>query len=307
MDALLFLEQLFNGIQFGVMLFLIAAGLTLVFGIMDLVNLAHGSFIMIGAYLSTTFIGLTGSFLLGVLLALPATLVVAIVVELVVLRTLYQRDHMDQVLATFGLILFFNELCRIIWGAQPVYSGVPDWLNGHVEIIPGAPYPIYRLAIIATGLAIAALIYVIVAKTRLGMRIRAGASNREMAGALGVDIKWLFTLVFGLGSVFSGLAGMMVSPISYVESGMGEPLLILAFVVIIIGGIGSIRGAFVAAIIAGVIDTVGRTYLTVVLRFLMSDSAADAVGPALASMLIYILMAVVLIFKPRGLFPAQSG
>ena len=307
MDPLLLLEQAFNGLQFGVMLFLIAAGLTLVFGIMDLVNLAHGSLGMIGAYLATTLIAWTDSFIFGIALALPATFAVGVLVEVVALRTLYRRNHLDQVLATFGLILFFNEVVRIIWGAQSIYSGLPDYLSGQVEIIPGAPYPVFRLVIIAVGLIVAALIYTIVAHTRLGMLIRAGASNNEMVGALGINIKSLFTFVFALGAVFAGLAGMMLGPLTSVEPGIGEPLLILAFVVIIIGGIGSIRGAFIAAILIGMADTVGRVFLPVLLRIFVSDAAADTAGPALASMLIYILMAAILVVRPRGLFPARTG
>lgn len=307
MDPLLLLEQTFNGLQFGVMLFLIAAGLTLVFGIMDLVNLAHGSLVMVGAYLATTLIAWTDSFLLGLLLAIPASFLVGAVVEIVVLRTLYRRDHLDQVLATFGLILFFNELVRLIWGPVSLYSGLPDYLSGHVEIIPGAPYPVFRLVIIGVGLGVAGLLYYIVAHTRLGMRIRAGASNNEMVGALGVDIQLLFTLVFALGATFAGLAGMMLGPLTSVEPGMGEPLLILAFVVIIIGGIGSIRGAFVAAILVGLVDTTGRIFLPLGLRLIMDPAAADTAGPALAQMLIYILMAAILVVRPRGLFPANTG
>ncbi len=249
----------------------------------------------------------TGSFLLGILFALPATFLVGVVVEVLVLMTLYERDHLDQVLATFGLILFFNEVIRIVWGPASLYSGLPEGLSGHVEILPGVPYPTFRLMIILAGLLVAVLIYVIVAKTRLGMLIRAGASNREMAGALGVNIRMLFTLVFGLGASFAGLAGMMLGPLTSVEPGMGEPLLILAFVVIIIGGIGSIRGAFMASILVGLVDTLGRVFLPMLLRSMVADSTADGVGPALASMLIYILMAGILVIRPRGLFPARTG
>lgn len=307
MDGWLFLEQSFNGLQLGVMLFLMAAGLTLVFGIMDLVNLAHGSLYMVGAYLAASLTTWTGSFVLGILLAVPATFAVGVVVELVVLRTLYERSHLDQVLATFGLILFFNELVAILWGRAAIFSGLPDFLSGSVEIIPGAPYPVFRLVIIAVGLLVAAALYLFVTRTRFGMLIRAGASNREMAGALGVDIKLLFTLVFGLGAALAGLAGMMTAPLTAVEPGMGEPVLILAFVVIIIGGIGSIRGAFFAAVLVGIVDTLGRAFLPVTLRALVSDATADAVGPAVASMLIYIVMAAILFFRPQGLFSARTG
>ena len=305
--GLLLLEQVFNGLQFGVMLFLIAAGLTLVFGIMDLVNLSHGSLVMVGAYLANTMIEWTGSFLLGILLALPATFAVGAVVEVLALRTLYARDHLDQVLATFGLILFFNEVIRVVWGPASLYAGLPEGLSGHVEILPGIQYPVFRLVIILVGLFVAGLIYFIVSRTRLGMLIRAGASNREMAGVLGVNIPLLFTFVFALGATFAGLAGMMLGPLTSVEPGMGEPLLILAFVVIIIGGIGSIRGAFIAAVLVGLVDTIGRVFLPMVLRSLVVESTADAMGPALASMLIYILMAAILVVRPRGLFPARTG
>ena len=305
--GLLLLEQVFNGLQFGVMLFLIAAGLTLVFGIMDLVNLSHGSLVMVGAYLANTMIEWTGSFLLGILLALSATFAVGAVVEVLALRTLYARDHLDQVLATFGLILFFNEVIRVVWGPASLYAGLPEGLSGHVEILPGVQYPVFRLVIILVGLFVAGLIYFIVSRTRLGMLIRAGASNREMAGVLGVNIPLLFTFVFALGATFAGLAGMMLGPLTSVEPGMGEPLLILAFVVIIIGGIGSIRGAFIAAVMVGLVDTVGRVFLPMLLRSLVVESTADAMGPALASMLIYILMAAILVVRPRGLFPARTG
>ena len=307
MDPLLILEQCLNGLQFGIMLFLMAAGLTLVFGIMNLVNLAHGSLYMVGAYFATTFTQWTGSFLLGVVLALPATMLVGVAVEVVALRTLYAREHLDQVLATFGLILFFNELVRIIWGPAALYTGVPEFLDGRIEIIPGAPYPTYRLAIIAVGLLIALFLYLLISRTRLGMLIRAGASNREVVGALGVNIKLLYTLVFGLGAALAGLSGLMAGPILTVQPGMGESILILTFVVIVIGGIGSIRGAFAAAVLVGLVDTMGRAFLRPLLSTFLTPGAADSAGPALASMLIYILMAAVLFFRPQGLFPARSG
>ncbi len=300
-------EQFLNGFQFGVLLFLIAAGLTLVFGIMDLVNLAHGSLYMLGAFLGATFAMWTDSFVLGVLLGLPAILVVGIVIEMVALRTLYSRDHLDQVLATFGLIIFFNELVQVIWPLDGLVVELPKYLDGSVELGFGIVYSSYRLLIIAVGLLVAGGLYILVARTRLGMLIRAGASNRRMAGALGVNIKLLFTLVFGLGAALAGLAGMMVAPILSATSGMGEQILILAFVVIVIGGIGSIRGAFIAAIIAGLLDTMGRSFLDVLLLAFLPDNAAEAAGPALSSMLIYILMAAILFFRPQGLFPPKSG
>jgi branched-chain amino acid transport system permease protein len=306
MQLLAVLEQGLNGLQFGVMLFLMAAGLTLVFGIMNLINLAHGSLYMIGAYVSAATFAATGSFLLAIGTALAAALVVGIAIELVVFRRLYQRDHLDQVLATFGLVLFFNEMVRIIWGATALYATVPKFLAGQVDILPGVPYPSYRLAIIVVGLFVAALLYFIVTKTRLGMLIRAGASNRAMVSALGVNIALLYTLLFGLGAVLAALSGLMAGPIFTVESGMGESVLILAFVVIVIGGIGSIRGAFVAALLIGIVDTMGRAFLRPLLALVMSRVAADRAGPALASMLIYVLMAAVLFFRPQGLFPPRG-
>ena len=306
MTALLVLEQMLNGLQLGVMLFLLAAGLTLVFGIMDLINLAHGSLYMVGAFVAATVAQWTGSFMLGLLAALPAAALVGMAVEVVALRTLYERNHLDQVLATFGLILFFNELVRIIWGPRAIFMDVPEALSGTIEIVPGAPYPAFRLAIIAVGIAVALFLYFLITRTRIGMLIRAGASNREMVGALGVDVRLLYTLVFGLGAALAGLAGAMAGPIFAVEVGMGEGILILTFVVIVIGGIGSIRGALVGALLVGLVDTMGRAFLPTLLRLVADPATADGVGASLASMSIYILMAVVLVWRPRGLFPAHG-
>jgi branched-chain amino acid transport system permease protein len=303
---LLFIEQCLNGLQFGLLLFLLAAGLTLVFGIMDLVNLAHGSLYMLGAYFAATFAVWTDSFVLGALLALGATLVVGMALEVVALRRLYGRDHLDHVLGTFGLILFFNELVRLVWGPAGMSLSLPMWLIYPVEILPGLFYPTYRIAIIVTALLVALFLYILVMRTRLGMLIRAGASNREMTGALGVNINLLYTLVFGLGAALAGLAGLMQAPILTVQIGMGENILILAFVVIIIGGIGSIRGAFIAAVLVGLIDTIGRAFLPDLLRLVLSSRGASTVAPALSSMLIYLLMAIVLVLRPEGLFPVSS-
>jgi branched-chain amino acid transport system permease protein len=296
----LFIEQCLNGLQFGLLLFLLAAGLTLVFGIMDLVNLAHGSLYMIGA----TFAAWTGSFVLGAALAVVATLVVGMAVEMIVMRRLYGRDHLDHVLATFGLILFFNEAVRLIRGAEGMSLPLPSWLVLPVEILPGISYSAYKLSIIVVTLMIAAFLYILVMRTRIGMLIRAGASNREMVGALGVNIKLLFTLVFGIGAALAGLAGLMQAPILTVQIGMGENILILAFVITVIGGIGSVRGSFVAAIFVGVVDTLGRAYFPDLLRMMLSKEAAATAAPALSSMLIYLLMAIVLTVKPEGLFSA---
>jgi branched-chain amino acid transport system permease protein len=295
-----------NGLQFGLLLFLLAAGLTLVFGIMDLVNLAHGSLYMIGAYLAATFAAWTGSFVLGALLALVGTLVVGMAVEVIAMRRLYGRDHLDHVLGTFGLILFFDEAVRLIWGPEGLSLPLPSWLNRSVQILPGVQYSAYRLSIILVSLAVAGFLYVLVMRTRVGMLIRAGASNREMVGALGVNIKLLYTLVFGLGAALAGFAGLMQAPILTVQIGMGENILILAFVVIIIGGIGSVRGAFVAAIIVGLLDTIGRAFLPDLVRSFLSYSAGSSLGPSLSSMLIYLLMVLVLVFRPEGLFPAAN-
>ena len=303
---LLVVEQILNGLQFGLLLFLLAAGLTLVFGIMDLVNLAHGSLYMMGAYFAATFFLWTGNFLLSAVLALGASLLLGIVLEFVALRHLYGRDHLDHVLATFGLILFFNEAVRLIWGPAGLPLPLPDWLAVPVPILPGFHYPAYRLAIIVVALAVALLLYLGVMRTRVGMLIRAGASNREMIGALGININLLYTLVFGLGAALAGLAGLMQAPILTVQIGMGENILILAFVVIIIGGIGSIRGAFIAAVLVGLIDSVGRAFLPDLLRLVLSSRAASTVAPAMSSMMIYLLMAIVLVLRPEGLFPASG-
>jgi branched-chain amino acid transport system permease protein len=304
---LLLFEQILNGLQLGITLFLMSAGLTLVFGIMGVINLAHGSFYMIGAYVGAAATAASGSFLLGVLAALSAAGLVGMVVEWTVLRHLYRRDHLDQVLATFGLIMFFNEMARIIWGRQPLFMDVPSWLAGNVSIVPGLAYPTYRLGVIVVGLAVAGLLWFMFTRTRLGMRIRAGAANREMVGALGVDISLLYTLVFGLGALLAGLAGVMAGPILAVESGMGESILILTFVVIVIGGIGSIKGAVVGALLVGLVDTLGRAFLPVIFRTLFHTPGADSVASSLSSMGIYILMAAVLLWKPRGLFPVHNA
>jgi len=305
-QMLYFVEQCLNGVQLGMLLFLLAAGLTLIFGIMDLVNLAHGSLYMLGAYFAATFAAVTGSFVLGALLALLATAASGMVLEVIAIRPLYGRPHLDHVLGTFGLILFFNDLVRRIWGPDGMTLSLPSEMLRAFQILPGVYYPLYRLVIILVTLAVAALLYLLVMRTRLGMLIRAGASNREMVGALGINIKLLYTLVFGLGASLAGFAGLMQAPILTVQIGMGENILILAFVVIVIGGIGSIRGAFVAALIVGLLDTLGRAFLPDLLRAVLSTDAALTLAPALSSMSIYMLMATVLVIRPEGLFPAAS-
>jgi branched-chain amino acid transport system permease protein len=306
MDPTLLLVQTLNGLQLGVLLFLVAAGLTLVFGIMDFINLAHGVQYMVGAYFAATFTALTGSFLLGAALALPAALLVGLALEFLVFRHLYGRDHLDQVLATFGLIFLLTEGVRMIWGPTPIAFPVPAWADFSVGLVGGVTYPFYRILVILGGLSVAALLYWLVARTRFGMLVRAGASNPRILQALGVDIKRLFLLVFGLGAMLAGFAGLMAGPILAVEPNMGDQLLILAFVVIVIGGLGSIEGAFVGALLVGLVDTLGRSFLTDLLRLFVAPASANQIGPAIASMLIYVLMAVVLVFRPTGLIPAKG-
>jgi len=306
MSATLLIVQFLNGLQFGVLLFLIAAGLTLVFGVMDFINLAHGVQYMLGAYFAVMFYGLTGNFLVALLLALAATLAFGLLLEFTVFRHLYDRDHLDQVIATFGIILFLNQGVKLVWGAAPLSLPIPDAFSGSVVLMPGLLYPVWRLVVIAAGLAIAALLYALIRFTRVGMLVRAGAANAAMVSALGVDIRRLFMIVFGFGTMLAGFAGVMIAPILSVEPGMGDTVLILAFVVIVIGGIGSIRGAFVAAIMVGLVDTLGRSFAVDVMRLFMAPSSARTVGPAIASMLIYLLMAIILYVRPTGLFPARG-
>ncbi|MGC1506377.1 MAG: branched-chain amino acid ABC transporter permease [Sulfitobacter sp.] len=302
MNMLLLIEQVLNGLQFGVMLFLMAAGLTLIFGVMGLINLAHGSLYMIGAFAAAAVASWTGNFLLALVASMGAAAMVGALVELTVIRRLYHRDHLEQVLATFAMILIFSEGTRWIFGPFPLFLNIPDYLKGSIALPGGIEYSVYRLAIIGIGLAVAAGLFLLISKTRVGMRIRAGENDREMIGALGVDISVLYTLVFALGAALAGLSGALVGAIQSVEVGMGEPVLILAFVVIVIGGIGSIKGALAGAVLVGLTDTLGRTMLPVIFGTFMDVSAATTLGSALASMLIYILMAGVLIFKPTGLF-----
>jgi len=306
MSLTLLYVQTLNGLQLGVLLFLIAAGLTLVFGVMDFVNLAHGVQYMIGAYLAAMFTALTGNFFFGLALALPCALLFGLLLEFFIFRHLYARDHLDQVLATFGIILTLNQAVKVIWGAAPLSVPIPEIFSGSVVLMPGLLYPVWRLVIIASGLAIALLLGLLVTKTRIGMLVRAGATNAPMVSALGVDIGRLFMIVFGFGAMLAGFAGAMVAPILSVEPGMGDNLLILTFVVIVIGGIGSIRGAFIAALLVGLVDTLGRSFGPSILRAFLDPAAASQTGRALAPMLIYILMAAVLFFRPAGLFPAKK-
>jgi branched-chain amino acid transport system permease protein len=300
------LEQLLNGVQFGIMLFLLAAGLTLIFGIMNVINLAHGSLYMIGAYGAALVAARTGSFVLAILAGLAAAGIAGLLIEFLVIRKLYNRDHLQQVLATFGLILFINEGATILFGRTPLFVSMPPFLSGSVEIIPGIPYPTYRIAIMIVGLLVAGGLYLLVNKTRIGMLVRAGSTHREMVRALGVDIRLLYTIVFGLGALLAGLAGLMAGPLLAVQVGMGEQILILTFVVVVIGGLGSIRGAFYGALIVGITDTMLRAFLPSVFKTFMAASEADALGAGVSSMGIYLVMALVLLIRPQGLFHAQG-
>ena len=306
MNTTLVLVQVLNGLQLGVLLFLIASGLTLIFGVMDFINLAHGVQYMLGAYLAVMFYGLTGSFLAALVLALVAALAFGLVVERTVLRQFYARDHLDQVIATFGIIMFLNTGVKLAWGAAPLTLPIPALLSGSVQLMEGLLYPVWRLVIIGSGLVLAGILYGLVGHTRIGMLVRAGASNAPMVSALGVDIRRLFSVVFGFGAMLAGFAGIMIAPILSVEPGMGDPVLILALVVIVIGGVGSIRGAFFGALLIGLSDTLARSFLVDVLRLVVGPSPARTIGPAVASMLIYLLMALVLCFRPTGLFPAKG-
>jgi branched-chain amino acid transport system permease protein len=302
----LLLEQLLNGLQLGVMLFLMAAGLTLIFGVMGLINLAHGSLYMIGAFACASVAAATGSFWIGLAASLAAAAAAGALLEVAVIRRLYNRDHLDQVLATFALILILSEGTRWLFGSFPLYLDIPPLLQGAVPLPGGGQYQLYRLAIIGVGVLVAIGLYWLIARTRLGMRIRAGESDREMIGALGVDISTLYTVVFALGAALAGFAGALVGALQSVQVGMGEPVLILAFVVIVIGGIGSIKGALVGAILVGVVDTMGRFLLPQLLALALPAAQAGRAGAAIASMLIYIVMALILALRPNGLFPARA-
>jgi branched-chain amino acid transport system permease protein len=298
-------EQTLNGLQFGVMLFLLAAGLTLVFGIMGVINLAHGSMYMLGAFVAAAAAAHGVPFVLAVLAGAAAAAVAGAVVEAVVVRRLYGRNHLDQVLATFGLILIANDGVSIVWGRTPLQMTMPNALAGSVAL-GDVTYPVYRIVLIVAGCALAVGLAFFVARTRAGALIRAGATHRELVGALGVNIVRLNTLVFALGAFLAGIAGALLAPILSVQIGMGEQVLIMTFVAIVIGGLGSIRGAFVGALAIGVVDTLGRAYIPALLRTVAAPDVADSLGGGLAAVAIYVLMAAVLIWKPRGLFPVSS-
>ncbi len=302
MTGSLFVVQALNGLQYGVLLFLLAAGLTLVLGIMNFVNLAHGSFYMLGAYLGAAVYGTSSSFVLAGVAAVTGTLAIGIAVERTTLIKFYARDHLYQVLATVGLILFFNETARILWGSPAIYMRAPQGFTGAINLM-GILYPSYRFLVIVVGILVAVALYILIHHTKIGMLTRAGAANLRMVSVLGVNIRLLNTVLFGLGAALAGLAGLMAAPILAVQPGMGDNVIITVLVVIVVGGIGSIRGAFFGALIVGFVDTIGRVYLPIVLNQFMDRDVADAAGSALASMLIYLFMAVVLTVRPKGLFP----
>jgi branched-chain amino acid transport system permease protein len=302
-----FAAQLLNGLQLGVTLFLMSSGLTLVLGIMNFVNLAHGSFYMVAAYVAATTYQYTGSFIVSGVAAVASAFALGVAVDVVCVRKLYDRDHLAQVLATFGLTLFFNEAVRIIWGASGIFAAVPPSLTGHIEIFPGFAYPVYRLVVLAVGVVTGIVLYLVIARTRAGMIVRAGGSDRMMTAAMGVDIRTLSAAVFGAGAALAGLAGFIAAPMVAVQSGMGDPILILTLVVIVIGGIGSVRGAVLASLVVGIVDTLGRVYIPKAIGSAFPPAVSDALSPALTSMLIYLIMTIILIFKPRGLLPAATG
>ncbi|CAM5782260.1 MAG: branched-chain amino acid ABC transporter permease [Burkholderiales bacterium] len=300
----LFFSQVLNGVQLGMLLFLLSAGLTLVFGIMNFINLSHGSFYMLGAYFAAATLARSGSFLLAGLVGVGGVMGVAFVLERLALRRLYAKGHLNQVLATLGLLMFFNEAVRMVWGSQPVFTSQPAWLSGSVPLL-GMSYPSYRLMIIVAGVLLALGIYLLIHKTRVGMLVRASSTHPDTVAALGINARLLNTLLFAVGAGLAALAGWLVGPIVSVQSGMGDDVLILALVVIVIGGIGSIRGAFYAALLVGLVDTMGRAYMPQIMRQFLERSVADAAGPALASMLIYLFMAAILAVRPGGLFPVH--
>ncbi|MDO8770914.1 MAG: branched-chain amino acid ABC transporter permease [Burkholderiaceae bacterium] len=302
----LFIIQLLNGLQYGITLFLFTAGLTLVLGVMNFMNLAHASLYMIGAYYSVALGNWSGSFVVGLALALPATFATTVAIDWLVFRKMYARHHLDQVLVTFGLTMFLNEAVRMIWGSAGLYVTIPGSLAGNVNLPGGAIYPVYRVVIILVGCLVALGLYFVMKYTKVGMLIRAGADKPEMVEAVGIDIGRLFRGVVACGAALAALAGALTGPLFSVEPGMGDSILILALVTIVIGGIGSIRGSFIAALIVGVVDAMGRMFLPQLFSAFLTRPMADAIGPATGSMLIYLLMIAVLLARPDGLFPVKG-
>ena len=302
---LMLFEQLLNGLQYSALLFLLSAGLTLVFGIMNVINLTHGSFYMVGAFCAAAAVAKTGSFLAAILAALVGAGLYGLVIELLVIRHLYRRDHLDQVLATLGLALFTDELVSVLFGRSPPFMSIPAALAGSVHVLPGLAYPVMRLAFIAAGALVAVGLWWLISRTRVGMLVRAGADDGEMVDALGVNIQRLFTLIFSLGALLCGFAGVMAAPLLAIQIGMGERILITTFVVIVVGGVGSVRGALVGSLLIGMTDALGRAFIPTLTSLILPPQLSDPLSASLVSASIYILMAIVLLFKPRGLVPAR--
>jgi branched-chain amino acid transport system permease protein len=295
----LFIEQVFNGLQLGMILFLMAVGVTLTFGVMNLINLAHGSMLMLGAFLIAFATSAVKSFGLAILLAMALVFTLSWIIEKVLVKHLYSKSHLDQVLATFGLSIFLNDAVIMIWGREPLFVNLPTWLEGPVQITTEFSYPLYRLVITAVAIFAGIVLWFLLTQTRLGMQIRAGAEKREMIGALGVNINFLFTAVFAMSALLAALAGLMLGPMLSVQSGMGEPLLILSLAVVVIGGIGSLKGALYAALLVGLVDTLGR--------MVWPNLLGAIVGNIVSNAAIYILMAFVIAIRPAGLFGRRMG
>ncbi|MGI9018489.1 MAG: branched-chain amino acid ABC transporter permease [Euzebya sp.] len=298
----LFLEQALNGLQAGFTLLMVSSGLTLIFGIMNVINLAHGSLFMVGAFVAADVGSRTGNFAIALLAGMVAAGITGLIVEFLIIRRLYLRNHLDQVLATFGLVLMANQGVQMIYGTRPSSVQRPAFLNNSVTVLPGVQYPTYRLAIIVAGIVTIGVLYWIMGRTRVGLWIRAGVTHRELLGAFGINVSLLYTLVFALGAVLAGFAGVVASPFLAVEAGVGDSFLILSFVVIVIGGIGSLKGAIVGSLVLGLVDTMARTYLPRLFSRFLDPSAAATVGASVAAASIYLVMVVVLMTKPNGLF-----
>ena len=301
----LFLEQAMNGLQYSALLFLLSAGLTLIFGIMNVVNLAHGSFYMVGAFCAASAVAITGSFTVAILASVVGAGVYGLIVERLIISRLYHRDHLDQVLATLGVIFFTNALVTLVFGRSPPFVAIPPLLQGAVQLAPGFSYPLMRLAFIGAGVLVALGLWYLISRTRVGMLVRAGADDAEIVDALGINIRRLFMLVFTLGALLCGFAGVMAAPLLAVEIGMGEKVLITTFVVIVVGGVGSVRGALLGSVLVGMTDSFGRAYIPIWMSQVLPPEYSASVSSSLVSASIYILMAIVLLVKPRGLIPAQ--
>lgn len=294
----LFIEQTLNGIQLGMMLFLMSIGVTLVFGVMRVINLAHGAMLTLAASVAARVYTATDSLLLSVLIAMAGCVVGAIAIEYLVVRKLYTKSHLDQVLATFGITLFINELVIVLFGREPLFMSVPSMLSGQIEILPGIIYPAYRLVITGASVAIGLVLYLLLTRTRVGALVRAGADDRQMVALLGSNIDRVYTIVFVLSAVLAAVAGIMIGPLISIQSGLGDPILILALVVIVIGGLGSVHGALVASVLVGCLDTAGR--------ILLPQLLGSTAGAAIANMMVYLVMAAVLLVRPQGLFGMRS-